>query len=910
MKIDRTTLLAVSPEQAADLLFHLGRDLRGTNLKRSSWLLIANALQIQRMADILFQRLEAATTRQDALRVLRIARKAAPPSRRSSRGAPRPALQENLMEVAADTSPQAYQEYDEEARFEEMMEVDTIAREDMDAWHAEQENARPLARARQPGLLPVSPTQDAIDRYAWEHRPLFNPQREDLRSRVDDHTYQRLIALTRPETGLRITELDREFLQANGLVEILDYVDFPSMERSPISIQDGIALAAVRIIEDRTGVYGHPFAIDWEPISRWLLERLIQKPDSVTSGMLIAAAYEFFRDAPVPVLKRFLQQSVRWHRAWSSLLWYALPRVEALLPDRQATVVDSGWWGISGAPMIRAPWERLLDAGTGSRLVLHNLVKNVEDLFHDQAQIKDQYWNNVRKLLMAGGGTLRRMDYPEFTLLCRPSITLVRLETFGEILNLGVQILMLNNSVTMLTRERLAEWIRGEYAKHTTIPLPESLHTLIASVLEHHAIAYILLKERVLREAFLAAPFRIRRKHIQRFWADQEASAEGIRGTDLPKDYPALKGAFGVEALKEALAHALLDHFKDDWGAPEETVQPLKEALLSMLRGVAITYHIDPPDWLEYFPPVPTEDDLEHTQELANFLIRQTENAVLEMAQALRIDPGQGLPRLAGGQLTSLERNCRRLVKAIAGVSQKKLTEAEPRIFTCRPISKCAALDRGDLAGDCSSGSVPMRSLSPHHIYYGIFEHGEQQRGYITVYEAGAEILREEGPGEHIPVLCLETINVPIRVFDAIQQDLLLIIDAVAKSRGLAERLVLITNLGTWNYQNGEVLRQSRRFRQGKAVRLYPADPASWNVYRLIATEAEYYTAFFDDSNARRYDGDFRLLAPFNPTLDAVEQENIAEAGRIAALPPKQLRITAQGKNGPAGFISELPQIL
>jgi hypothetical protein len=58
------------------------------------------------------------------------------------------------------------------------------------------------------------------------------------------------------------------------------------------------------------------------------------------------------------------------------------------------------------------------------------------------------------------------------------------------------------------------------------------------------------------------------------------------------------------------------------------------------------------------------------------------------------------------------------------------------------------------------------------------------------------------------------------------------------------------------------------------------------------------------------YAGCFRLLAPFQPDLDLVETENLAEAKRIAGLPPKRLRLTARDENGAAGFISELPETL
>lgn len=72
-------LLAASPKDAARLLYEAGRDLRGKNLRRGSWLEIAHALQSQRAQQLLLPRLQAAVTREDALRVLRLARKWARP---------------------------------------------------------------------------------------------------------------------------------------------------------------------------------------------------------------------------------------------------------------------------------------------------------------------------------------------------------------------------------------------------------------------------------------------------------------------------------------------------------------------------------------------------------------------------------------------------------------------------------------------------------------------------------------------------------------------------------------------------------------------------------------------------------------------------------------------------------------
>lgn len=912
MKIDRKTLLTCTPEAAADDLYNLGNTLQGNNLKRSSWLLIANSLHVQRVSEILLRRLEAATTRQDALRVLRIARKWVH-TRKGSKSARRQPAPENPMAVVAETSPVMYAQDEMEVAWEiEFEEEIGPPRGNFEEWLAEQASSGFPSRARHPGLGPTSILQDAIDRYAWDRRTIDRYQREDLRSRLDDNTYHRLLALANMKPGMDLTEAEITFLRDHHLDPILQYVSDPQQPLTSAPVRDGFSLAGVRIIEDHAGPIGHPFKVDWEAIEVWLAARLALRPQAESVSAVVASAYAFFKDAPAPTLKRFLSQAPAWQREWTSLLWYAYPRIPELLPDVKLSPAESpGWWEGSGAYVNDIRWERILDAGTGSHLVLHNLKMNVEDFFQQKIAIKNRYWNGTRKLLLAGGGTLRRMDYPAFTLVCRPSITLVWLETFSQLVILAGQLVALHNELSSLTRASLARWITDTYNSLSDDPLPEEMGLSISLALEHHAIAYLVLKEQVLRDAFQAAPFRLRHKHIQRFWADQ-AGGNSEAAADIPETWSALGKAFGSELLKEGLAHALLDHFKDDWGVTGDQAHQLKETLLILLRSVAIAYRLNAP-WQPPYGGHLREEDLEHAQEVAGFIIQQTENAPLELAQALLIDPQQGLPRLAGGQVTVLERSCRRLVKETAGVSQEKISGAEARVFTCQPISKIRALDRGDLAGDCSSGSVPMRALSPHHNYYGIFENGEQQRGYMTVYEAWATEVSKKGEiitGERLPVLCLETINVPMRIFDAVQQDLLVMFEAVAKSRGLAEGLVLITGLGTWNYQNGEMLRQSRRFRQGQAVRLFPADPASWNVYRLLAPEAQHYTAFFGDTPGSRSSGSFRLLAPFQAGVDLIEPENLAETQRIAALPPKQLRMTARGEDGPAGFISELPEIL
>lgn len=284
---------------------------------------------------------------------------------------------------------------------------------------------------------------------------------------------------------------------------------------------------------------------------------------------------------------------------------------------------------------------------------------------------------------------------------------------------------------------------------------------------------------------------------------------------------------------------------------------------------------------------------------LVEILLRQGQHAPLELAQALGIAHEQGLPLLVGGRMTEWEHRTRHVLREAAGGVVRHENDLPLRVFTCRPLDKLAALDRGTLAGDCSSSAVPLRATSPHHTYYGIWENDTQQRGYMTVFEAWAE--REEG--ERVPVLCLETINVPIPIFDAVQQDLLVIFEAIAHSRGLHTPLVLTLGHGTWNYQNGTVLRHSRRFRQGEVVTLLPADPVHWQIYSRASGEAYYYNSFQSYRSAET----IRILAPFDPAQDMIQPENLIESERLTALPPCKLIPTLRKGEEVAGFISAWP---
>lgn len=518
------------------------------------------------------------------------------------------------------------------------------------------------------------------------------------------------------------------------------------------------------------------------------------------------------------------------------------------------------------------------------------------------SQIKPAYESQALNLLLAGAGTLRRMDYPSFSLACRPSATLIGLKTLAELINLAKELQSFHASISSANAEAVVNLVSDKCQEMRGITLPAVTCQEIISTFERHVIGYVLLKTRILHSQLAQAPFRLRRKHIRRFWTDHAAGQ--LADLTAPETLAELRRDYALDLIEEGLAHALLDYLHHAWPCGDGQMIVLKEEFSFALRLLALVYTLEPP--LFPWPTAPIDEaGLECGNDLVDFLLKQIKHAPLELAQALLLPPSQGLPLLNGGQETELERRFQRLLREVAGGA----VEAQPgsdvsQHFTCRPLSKIAALDRGALGGDCSSGSVPLRALSPHHVYYGLFAGEVQQRGYLTVYEAWAET----EAGERLPVLCLETINVPLPHFNSVQQDLLLIFEAIAKSRGLYPHLVLITEMGTWNYQNGELLRQSRRFRQGRPVRLGPADPVHWQLYDRLTVEADYYNAF--NRVSPHHKGLFRLLAPFQADFDRVQPENLAEAQRLAALPVRKLVVTARSEHGVAGFISELPVAL
>jgi hypothetical protein len=270
-----------------------------------------------------------------------------------------------------------------------------------------------------------------------------------------------------------------------------------------------------------------------------------------------------------------------------------------------------------------------------------------------------------------------------------------------------------------------------------------------------------------------------------------------------------------------------------------------------------------------------------------------------EVAVALGMSDAQGLPMLRGGVRTQVERQMMAVVSELAPQLSQRTDAAAPAVvYELRPLPKSEAVMRGDLAGDCSSSTVPFRCMSPHHTYYGVFLDGQPQRGYLTVFEAWAR----QPDGSMAPSLVLETINIPISLFDSVQLDLLHLVEAIAHQRGLAPRIGMVRTWWAWNYSNGRALQASRLCRAGVDTEIHPADPVCWRTYvDLMPSEGDTYSPFVRDGTCPR------LLAPTDATVDGLQPENVAEAARIRSLARKTPIPTAWQGDRVVGFISSLP---
>ncbi len=869
MKFSQNALLRGSPKEAAEILFVAGQTLTGKPLRRSSWQEIAQiTLNQERLSRVLLMRLRVAQNREDALRVLRMARKRAArqQSNTSRKGKPTRRTGQTLLRQ----HQQQVLEYDyfDDPDWAELM------------WHPGMGDGNDFLewQAAQTGKLatvlpyqPLSILQEIALQVAWQRRQ--QPDDHSIRAAIGEDTYRRLLEMS----GAREIILSQEeetFFAVHNLHHLL--------ERSTAHpVVDGFGLAGLDILA-HYGVQPDGYTVAWMAVAHWFGQRFQQEPDE-TYRWLVAGLHFFVAHSPAHAAQELLRRfclDPKVHRAWLPLLPYFLPRLSTLIPGLHLGHL---------AMELPSNWEQSLVETIGSLLPLVQMRNNLADLLTGAARVQERHELILHPLLITGGGTLASQAYPTFSLTARPALSLVTPQTLAAMQKFTQSLYQGSWGLRYQPTKAVGELLRLAL---DPAGAPGLEWMEVWSALVEHAIGYVMLVE----EVYPGAAFRIRRKHVRRFWEQQ--SNGGLNVGVVPNTLETVVNRYGVERLIEGWVHALLSLFNERWPTREGQEISLKEAFILTLRTLALHYrsglteqhapHIDP------YNPAP-----ELVRSMADLLVRQSQHAPLELAQALGIGHEQGLPLLAGGRMTEWEHRVRHLLKEAAGGVIHRDESQPPRIFTCHPLAKTAALERGDLGGDCSSDAVPLRATSPHHIYYGVWDNGVQQRGYMTVFECWAE--NEEGV--RLPALCLETINVPIPIFDAVQEDLLLIFDAIARSRGLHSPIALTTGYGTWNYQNGAVLRHSRRFRQGEAVTLSPADPVHWQLYSRVSREGSYYSSF----NGHRGSGLIRILAAFDPERDLVQPENLAEAERLTTLPTHRLISTLRVEGQMVGFISSWP---
>ena len=870
MKYSQNRLLHGTVEEGTELLYEAGLNLSGKPLRRSSWQEIAQAILNQgRIATVLLMRLRVAHNREDALRVLRMARKQKTRQQRGSSGKGRPQREPGQILLQRQTQQATEESYDAGPYWDDMGWYPGQGEyEDFLAWQAMQDGHLSDSLPHPP----LSPVQEIGLHLAWQRRQ--QPGDTSVRAAISEETYRQLLSISGAREVI-LSQEEENFFSAHELHHLLE-------QNRALPVIDGYGLAGLDILQ-AYGVATDTYTVRWIAVSHWFGQRMQQEPNE-DLPWLVASLHYFVYHSPTEALRlllgRFCQDNFL-HQAWLPLLPYFLQRLPELLPGLQGKGLTADF---------PTNWEQMQLDIIGSTLPLVLMRDNLADLLEEALPVSEHGRQALLPLLISGGGTLRGQAYPSFTLTARPVLSLVGPQTVRGMLELAQALYQGSWGVRTQPTNAVTELLRLALNQAGTPPL--RWDDLWLPLVEH-AIGYVMLVE----EVYPGAEFRIRRKHVRRF-GEQHANGELVIATHLPRNLEATASRYGVDRLIEGLVHAFLSLFNERWPGRDGQELSLKEPFIQSLRTLALHYHsglTDPqPPHLDPYNTAP-----ESVRNLADLLVRQSLHAPLELAQALSIDHEQGFPLLAGGRMTDWEHRTRHLLRDAAGGVIRQDVSQPPRIFTCRPLSKAAALERGDLGGDCSSQAVPLRATSPHHTYYGIWENGQQQRGYMTVFECWAE----DEEGVRLPALCLETINVPIAIFDAVQQDLLLIFDAVAASRGLHAPIAMTTGAGTWNYQNGTILRHSRRFRQGEEVVLAPADPVQWQVYGRISREEGFYSSF----DRYRGSGLIRILAPFDPAQDVVQPENLAEAERLAALSAHRLKVTMRDHGVVAGFSSSWP---
>lgn len=929
----RHGLADAAPAERAERLFRWGRELPGRTLTRRQWTTVAEAISPGAAGDRILSQLGRVRSRPDALRLLRHAERIASRAGRGS-GAGRPRSSELMREYREwlddDLDWEAWIRREREEAFQEQ-----LAEQRTYTWGelAVQEAREPanlgqrLLSSPQP-LLPLAAEARLRDVPGargfledWRRLPEWQPRLPD--DPVLAPAVERL--LQRPED---------EPLADAGEIEALAWLEAEG-EPTPWTVGQVAVADLCRTMRPPPRSEEHQ-----RRVYRAVTTRLTEIPHAVRQQVLRS----LYRMHPewIPLAlhlasgSRDLPPAFRQAHAavQGSVLALEVTRLSDI--DRFQAVIQTSWGQVVSAARRALADQEPEDAEDDFDPAEH-LDAPLEEWLQDFA---DETSRSAGPLLWAGAATVWGLDYPSFELVSRPSVSMVHPEVVGEAVAICDELEALGRAVgpgkgrsTNVERnahlfdpareapasrdlriggvEEVLEPLMlaldgGRALVDEGAPVPGvgvltewSDRQEIMGEIGRHAVAFASLRFQLLPRDVL----RIRARHIRRFWDRVDELPTGP-----PRTLADLGARWGTDALLASLAHAMLHQARQQRRESADVRAFRREMwhycvrLISLIRGL----RFQAPHELEALRQFATgtliedehggyEDVDGHARVLLDHLGRRIFGGPQELCQALGI-AGQGLPRLAGGRLTSVERRFGALRRRMS-LGQDGAAGEEGTRLECRPLPKSLALMRGALGGDCSSATVPLRALLPHYTYYGVFLDGEQQRGYMTVVEAWAR----DHEGEVSRVLCLETINVPIRAFDAVQQDLLLLFDCIARSRGL-DGLVMIHDASTWNYSNETAIRSSRRVSSGWQVTIEPADPGVFSAYELLAPqEAGTYCPF-------RAGLEYTRLEPFDPEVDRVQPENLAEAARLGGLSPRTPVETCWSGGEAVGFISAMPE--
>ncbi len=891
-----------NPDRLCPALHAAGRQLTGRNLGLGAWREIAQAIvnlggPSTAAGRALTRRLEAASTRAEVSWVLNRVRRLRERNRKRRPRIPQPSRSRTSLSAVV------FEAHDH-------VGIGAIA-DSAPGWHVPDVLREELGRERLPHVRCGLPS--GLRLRPWT--PVGHVVRAELH-RVDRYTgaggarsgslgYQLAadVADGPGERGL-VHLLIRQALGADDGDRIIPALEGGAGQPLPLDQPADLALAHLLRAKHRLRVAP---ACDWDSVHD-RLEEVLRRPPGRDVRLVAAVVHALLSMAPWPVRHRFLRQLPSWDNRWLPLAVLALPellersRAQRRPRPRLTIGPPAGFQGLSADELAAAAGYSRLSA-----LVIAHAVTDIvseEGAWPSEVLPADPRWWYGAGALLRGAGSLRSHGYPAFRARlpmgrARPQ----RTQLDHEIVSVA---LLLESTVRDFREDPAGAAVAAVLAAAGPAAARPELDRTLRRAVADHVEAYCRLR---LSAGGPGRP-RLSRRQIRQVMAAQPP----------PRAVPA-----EPQLLMEATASALLSSLNQVW---EGLTPPrrLKGPIIEALRSLALAYpdHGDAPGERAAHEVIPVlrraggrADLLTPTvrDSLIDFIAHRLHEGAAQLQWALGIPHDERLPR--SRRHDSLEAQARRLLRQLGrgGASQ-----AAPVLrLEVRPLGRVQALYRGDLAGDCSSRSIPLRALDPHHVFYGLYLDGQPTGGYVGLHEAWAVVPGQSGP---IPVLVLETINVPHLPGVEGNIDLVVLFQAVAACRGL--RLVLSLKDETWNYGNNQPLRTTRLWREGSRVTLSPADPVQWWLYDTATREGGYYTSLPRPARSRHrrlepggpppgalanLPGEAVLLPPFDSELDRIHPDNVAEAERIAGRARMPLRVTARAKDGsPAGFITDWPR--